>query len=78
MTFNRDYNAVVDYQYERTIDEPQKIDVAGIEVLFYENSDDGNIHAAWLKDSANYNLFGAVSREEVMRIIESMNGTDES
>lgn len=78
VTFNRDYNAVVDYQYERTIDEPQKIDVAGIEVLFYENSDDGNIHAAWLKDSANYNLFGAVSREEVMRIIESMNGTDES
>jgi hypothetical protein len=78
VTLNQDQNAAVDYQYERAIEEPEKIDVNGSEILIYENSDEGKIYAAWLKDNANYNLFGAVSREEVIRIIESMNETDEN
>lgn len=78
VTLNQDQNAAVDYQYERAIEEPEKIDVNGSEILIYENSDEGKIYAAWLKDNANYNLFGAVSREEVIRIIESMNEIDES
>jgi len=72
VTLNQDQDAAVDYQYERAIEEPEKIDIAGIEVIFYENSRDGNIHAAWVKENVNYNLFGAVSREEVIQIIESM------
>ncbi|MBE5774938.1 MAG: DUF4367 domain-containing protein [Clostridiales bacterium] len=73
---NHDQNAAVDYQYERAIDKPETIDVDGIEVLFYENSDEGNIYAAWVSDNANFNLFGMVTKEESVQIIESMNVTE--
>jgi hypothetical protein len=77
MTYQEE-DTVVDFQYERATDEPEKIDILGIEVLFYENADAGNIHAAWVNDNANYNLFGAVTREEAVRIIRSVNRTDEN
>lgn len=77
VTLNQDRNASVDYQYERAIEEPEKIDVNGSEILIYENSDEGKIYAAWVMDDANYNLFGAVTREEVIHIIESMEEVDE-
>ena len=77
MILNRDEDAAVDYQYERAIDEPKTIDVEGIEALFYENSREGSIYAVWINDNVNYNLFGVVTREELIRIIGSMNKADE-
>ena len=77
VTLNQDQDAAVDYQYERAIDEPKTIDVEGIETLFYENSREGSIYAVWINDNVNYNLFGVVTREELIRIIGSMNKADE-
>ena len=77
MILNRDEDAAVDYQYERAIDEPKTIDVEGIETLFYENSREGSIYAVWINDNVNYNLFGVVTREELIQIIGSMNKADE-
>lgn len=74
MAYQED-NTVVDFQYERATNAPEKIDVEGTEVLFYENSDEGSIYAAWVKDNANYSLFGVVTKEELVQIIESMNLT---
>ena len=73
---NRDEDAAVDYQYERAVDEPENIDVAGVEVLLYENSHEGSIYAAWVKDKVTYNLFGIFTRKELIQIVESMNNTD--
>ena len=77
MTAYQEENTIVDFQYERAIDEPKTIDVEGIEALFYENSREGSIYAVWINDNVNYNLFGVVTREELIRIIGSMNKADE-
>ena len=74
MTYQEE-NTVVDFQYEKATDAPEKFDVEGAEVFFYENSDEGSIYAAWVKNNANYSLFGMVTKEELVEIIESMNLT---
>jgi hypothetical protein len=76
VTLNQDQNAAVDYQYERAIDEPKSVDVNGAEVLIYGNSRNGSIYAAWVKDNANYSLYGVLTEQELVQIIESMNITE--
>lgn len=76
VTLNQDQDAAVDYQYERAIDEPKSVDVNGAEVLIYENSRNGSIYAAWVKDNANYSLYGVLTEQELVQIIESMNITE--
>lgn len=76
VTTYQEENTVVDFQYERAIDEPETVTVNGCEVLIYENSDEGKIYAAWVNDNANYSLFGVVTKKELVQIIESMNLTE--
>ena len=76
VTTYQEENTVVDFQYERAIDEPETVTVNGCEVLIYENSDEGKIYAAWVNDNANYSLFGVVTKKELVQIIESMNITE--
>ncbi|MBE5772809.1 MAG: DUF4367 domain-containing protein [Clostridiales bacterium] len=76
VTTYQEENSVVDFQYERAIDEPETVTVNGCEVLIYENSDEGKIYAAWVNDNANYSLFGVVTKKELVQIIESMNLTE--
>jgi hypothetical protein len=77
MILNRDEDAAVDYQYERALEEPVSIDIEGVEVLLYENSDEGSIYAAWVDNNVNYNLFGILTREELIQIITSMGDSGE-
>ena len=76
VTTYQEENTVVDFQYERAIDEPETVTVNGCEVLIYENSDEGKIYAAWVNDNANYSLYGVVTKKELVQIIESMNLTE--
>lgn len=76
VTTYQEENTVVDFQYERAIDEPETVTVNGCEVLIYENSDEGKIYAAWVNDNVNYSLFGVVTKKELVQIIESMNLTE--
>jgi hypothetical protein len=69
-------DTVVDFQYEKASNEPESFDVNGTEVLIYENSDEGSIYAAWVKDNANYSFVGVVTKEELVQIIKSMNSTE--
>ena len=78
VTVYPDEDTVVDFQYERAMDEPEEIDVAGTEVLFYENSHEGSIYAAWVNGNVNYSLVGAVTREELAQIIESMSENNQN
>ena len=76
VTLNQDQDAAVDYQYERAVNEPKSVDVNGTEVLIYGNSRNGSIYAAWVKDNANYSLYGVLTEQELVQIIESMNTTE--
>lgn len=76
VTTYQEENTVVDFQYERAIDEPETVTVNGCEVLIYENSDEGKIYAAWVNDNVNYSLYGVVTKKELVQIIESMNLTE--
>jgi hypothetical protein len=67
-------DAVVDFRYERAVNEPVIIDVAGVGVQLYQNDDDQTIYASWLNDTVSYNLSGALSKEEVVRIVSSIIG----
>ena len=67
----------MDFQYERALEEPVSIDIEGVEVLLYENSDEGSIYAAWVDNNVNYNLFGILTREELIQIITSMGDSGE-
>lgn len=70
-------NTIVDFQYERALKEPVSIDIEGVDVLLYENSDEGSIYAAWVDNNVNYNLFGILTREELIRIIKSLSESGE-
>lgn len=76
VTTFQEENTVVDFQYERAIDKPEAVDINGIEIFIYENSDEGSIYAAWVKDNANYSFVGVVTKEELVQIIKSMNSTE--
>ena len=56
MTAYQEENTIVDFQYERALEEPVSIDIEGVDVLLYENSDEGSIYAAWVDNNVNYNL----------------------
>ena len=77
MTAYQEENTIVDFQYERALEEPVSIDIEGVEVLLYENSDEGSIYAAWVDNNVNYNLFGILTREELIQIITSMGDSGE-
>lgn len=63
--------------YERTLDEPEELYIAGCRVLYYANSDNATASASWVRDGAQYSLFGAISGEELARIVEAtMNYTE--
>lgn len=72
-TFYPDENIVLGFQYERETSEPETISIHDLEVLFYKNSDDSSIYAEWIKDNINYNLYGIVTEEELIRIVSSFN-----
>lgn len=67
----RDDSITSSQLYERTPDEPEEMYIAGCRVLFYVNSDDATMAASWVRDSAQYSLFGAISEEELARIVEA-------
>jgi len=46
--------------------------VAGRQIAFYYNTDNTLLSASWLVENTNYVITGAVSKEEIVLIIESM------
>lgn len=67
----RDDRVTSSQLYERTQDETEEMYIAGCRVFFYVNSDDATMSASWVKDSAQYSLFGAISEEELARVVEA-------
>lgn len=59
------------HQYERTVEETREKYIAGCRVVYYFNSDDSTMSASWTMEYAQYSVFGAISEEELTRIVES-------
>lgn len=57
--------------YERTLEEPREMYIAGCRVYFYINSDDATMSASWVSEAAQYGVFGVISEEELKEIVES-------
>jgi hypothetical protein len=71
-TLFRAEDASVDFQYERSAYEPIMIDVAGVGVQLYTNDENKTIYASWLNDTVSYNLSGALTEHELVRIVGSI------
>lgn len=60
------------YYYEQLPDDITSMCVAGRQIAFYYNTDNTLLSASWLVENTNYVITGAVSKEEIVLIIESM------
>ena len=58
-------------EYEKTTAEVTQLQIAGCDLTYYFNSDDANIYASWTRDQAQYSVFGVLTAEELMRIVEA-------
>lgn len=60
------------YHYEQLPENNVSMYVAGCQVAFYYNTDNTQLSASWLYENTNYVITGAINKEEIVSIIESM------
>ena len=60
------------YHYEQLPEDNVSMYMAGCQVAFYNNTDNMTLAASWLSENTNYVITGAISKEEIILIIESM------
>lgn len=60
------------YHYEQIPEDNTTMYVANHQIAFYHNTDNATLTASWLSENTNYVITGAISKEEIVSIIESM------
>ena len=60
------------YHYEQLPEENTTMYVARHQVAFYYNTDQSALTASWLSENTNYVITGVITKEEIIRVIESM------
>ncbi|MBQ8554814.1 MAG: DUF4367 domain-containing protein [Clostridia bacterium] len=70
-TFFRNEKTVSNFEYERTLSNPDVRILAGQEVAYYHNTDQGMLSASWVIEKAHYFITGPVTEDELTRIVES-------
>ena len=68
----RDSKDATSYHYEQLPDDNTSMYVAGHQIALYYNTDNTMLSASWLFENTNYVITGAISKEEIVSIIESM------
>ena len=68
----RDNKDASSYHYEQLPEDNASMYVAGHQIAFYYNTDNTTLSASWLFENTNYVITGAISKEEIVSIIESM------
>ena len=64
--------AVLSYDYERTLSEPMIEELSGTSVSYYQNEDEGMLSASWIVDDAHYHAVGDLTIAEMQQVIEGM------
>ena len=68
----RDSKDASSYHYEQLPEDNVSMYVAGCQVAFYYNTDNTQLSASWLVENTNYVFTGAIGKEEIVSVIESM------
>lgn len=63
-------DASTSYLYEKEAEGDEDRYVAGCRLTCYTNSDDSTLSASWIRDHAQYSIFGGVTEEELIRIVD--------
>jgi hypothetical protein len=71
-------NSTVDHEFERQLETPETINIDGVDVTLYYNSDDLYISVSWLIDHFSYNLYGTLTEEDLIHIISSIHSEMQS
>lgn len=72
MEFTDDTDPTTDFEFERQVDVPLTIEINGVEVTLYYNSDDSGISVSWLQGNTHFNLLGTLDEEELTYIIGTL------
>lgn len=68
----RDSKDASSYHYEQLPEDNVSMYVAECQVAFYYNTDNTQLSASWLVENTNYVFTGAIGKEEIVSVIESM------
>ena len=68
----RDSKDASSYHYEQLPEDNASMYVAGCQVALYYNTDNTQLSASWLVENTNYVITGAIGKEEIVSVIESM------
>lgn len=67
-----DSNDIDSYLFEQVPDGTMSTTAGGYQVTFYRNTQNANLTASWVDQTAHYCITGPVSEEEIILILESM------
>lgn len=67
-----DTNESDSYQFEQLPAENMSKYTEGYQITFYHNSDSATLTASWMIDNAHYSITGAMNKDEITQIIDSM------
>ena len=72
LEFDMDSAPTIDFEFERQSDIPQTVDIDGVEITVYYNSDTLGMSASWILGDTHYNLHGTLTEEELTYIVQSL------
>lgn len=72
LSFANDEDTTINFEYELQASDPQIVNIDGIDVSLYYNSDDSGLYVSWLIGNAHYSVNGTLSEDELAHIIHSL------
>ena len=72
MDFADGDDVTIDFEYELLTLTTQVIEMAGVDVTLYYNSDDLGLYASWLIGQVHYSVNGMLSEDDLTHIIQSL------
>lgn len=69
----QDAGASFDVEYERQAEVPGTIEIDGVDVTVYYNSDEDGLSVSWLSKGVHYNLYGMLTEDELRHVIHALN-----
>ena len=73
LKFSQDTDATIDFEFERQDTPPDSINIDGVDVTVYYNSEEMGLSVSWIIGNVHYNLFGSLSDDELNHIVHALN-----
>jgi hypothetical protein len=69
----QDAGTSFDMEYERQAEVPGTVEIDGVDVTVYYNSDEDGLSVSWLSKGVHYNLYGTLTEDELRHVIHALN-----